>query len=459
MQRAKENQYTFHQPPQCKRQQRTTKERLNSRAEGNRGTQVPSPATKARGQLLAQERDIERLRAEDHTAYCQLRQDLDSGFRNELEKMKDNELGSITHQFRELESGKNRRPTASILTILQASEREIQKQFEQQMQMGNDLLQTELFDQAVRLVKNCDDTCADIKEEYHKELTVFAQCSDKNLTGIRNALLRLDTETSSVATAADGTTVDSAGSQEVGDSYESVGVPVAATTAGEDDNRIVMDGLGVSMAPGQDEGHNSVAAGTHSEVVVDGCNGISEVADAGEILWSQQVASSASVQVPPFHLEALQPASPPTIRLAIPTGSSHSSDDSELEGAQRGATTVSTPNTSTRAQEHLGLAQLGAQMTALLQEITDSTSKLTTVDQTVQTIQEQAFAVKERVTKVEKVGETTRLCAAAIDDGLAKLDKKVLILERDRDIRIEAERAFQESINEKVAVISGTHKA
>jgi hypothetical protein len=98
-------------------------------------------------------------------------------------------------------------------------------------------------------------------------------------------------------------------------------------------------------------------------------------------------------------------------------------------------------------------------MKALLQELTESTSKLTTVDQTVQTVQEQVFDVKERVTKVEKVGETTRLCAAAIDDGLAKLDKKVLILERDRDIRIEAERAFQESINEKVAVISGTHKA
>jgi hypothetical protein len=131
MQRAKEEQYTFHQPPQCKRQQRATTERLNSRAEGNRGTQVPSPATKARGQLLAQERDIERLRAEGHTAKCQLRQDLDSGFRNELEKIKDNELASITHQLRELESGKNRRPTASILTILQASEREIQKQFEE----------------------------------------------------------------------------------------------------------------------------------------------------------------------------------------------------------------------------------------------------------------------------------------------------------------------------------------
>ncbi len=123
-----------------------TTELLNIRVEGNRGTQVPSPATETRGQLLAQERDIARLRAEGHTTKCQLRQDLDNGFRNELEKMKDNELAIITHQLRELESGKNRSPTVSILTILQASEREIQKQFEQQMQMGNDLLQTELFD-------------------------------------------------------------------------------------------------------------------------------------------------------------------------------------------------------------------------------------------------------------------------------------------------------------------------
>ncbi len=79
--------------------------------------------------------------------------------------------------------------------------------------------------------------------------------------------------------------------------YESGGVPVATTTAGEDDSRIVMDGLGVSMAPGQDEGHTSVAAGAHSEVTVDG---ICEVADAGEILLPQQVTSSAPVQVPPL---------------------------------------------------------------------------------------------------------------------------------------------------------------
>jgi hypothetical protein len=99
--------------------------------------------------------------------------------------MKDNELVSITHQIRELETGKNKRMTTSILIILQVSEREIQKQVEQQMQMGNDPLQTELFDQTVWLMKNCDDTRADIKEEYQKELTVFAQRSGYPTTRVR----------------------------------------------------------------------------------------------------------------------------------------------------------------------------------------------------------------------------------------------------------------------------------
>ncbi len=42
------------------------------------------------------------------------------------------------------------------------------------------------------------------------------------------------------------------------------------------------------------------------------------------------------------------------------------------------------------------------------------------------------------MTKVEKVGESTRLCTTTIDDGLVKIDKKVLILEHDRDIRIKS---------------------
>jgi hypothetical protein len=119
---------------------------------------------------------------------------------------------------------------------------------------------------------------------------------------------------------------------------------------------------------------------------------------------------------------------------------------------------ITTDSEDLRTEFRLGLAQIGAQMKVLLQTITKSTSKFTTVDQTVQTVQVETFAVKERVTKVEKVGEATRLSAVAIDDGLVKLDNKVLILERDRDKRTESEGAFQESINEKVAVISGTHK-
>jgi hypothetical protein len=69
------------------------------------------------GQLHSQERDMEQLRVEGHTSR-QLRQDLDNSFRNELEKMKDNELTGITQQLRVIETGKNKSLTASILTTL-----------------------------------------------------------------------------------------------------------------------------------------------------------------------------------------------------------------------------------------------------------------------------------------------------------------------------------------------------
>jgi hypothetical protein len=81
-------------------------------------------------------------------------------------------------------------------------------------------------------------------------------------------------------------------------------------------------------------------------------DGETEVADAGELLLPQQVPSSVVVQVPPLNLAALQSASPPTIRLAPPTGSSHSSDRSEHEAAEHGAASVSTPNASTKVQGH-----------------------------------------------------------------------------------------------------------
>ena len=72
------------------------------------------------------ERDIERLRAEGHTANRQLRQDLDSSFRNELEKIK---------------------------------EQEIRQEFSQHIEEESNLLKSEILDQTVRIIKNCDDSC------------------------------------------------------------------------------------------------------------------------------------------------------------------------------------------------------------------------------------------------------------------------------------------------------------
>ena len=102
--------------------------------------------TKTCGQIHAFEREVERLCMEGRTVIHQLWQELDVTFRNDLEKIKDNELTSITDQFREIESGENKRMTSSILTILQVSEREIQQEFDQQMKKGNDLIQLTVFD-------------------------------------------------------------------------------------------------------------------------------------------------------------------------------------------------------------------------------------------------------------------------------------------------------------------------
>ena len=153
--------------------------------------------TKARGQLLAHERDIERLRAEGHTANHQLRQDLGSSFRNELEKMKDNELATFTQQLREIESGKNKRLTESILTMLHASEWKLQQEFGQRIEGESNLLKSEILDQAVRIRNYCDDSCAVIKhtcavtkQDYQKELTVLAQHTDKNLADRQKKLDR-----------------------------------------------------------------------------------------------------------------------------------------------------------------------------------------------------------------------------------------------------------------------------
>jgi hypothetical protein len=172
-----------------------------------------------------------------------------------------------------------------------------------------------------------------------------------------NALSHLDTESNSATTATERTPADSVVSQEVGDVNDPVGVEVAANSwKGRQSN---CDGRFGSFQ-GEDEGQNGAAACTHSEVTVDG---ETEVPDAGELLLPQQVTSSAVVQVPPLKLAVLHPASPPTIRLATPTGSSHSSDKSAHEGTDHGAASVSTSNVSTNLQGHSGTGETSTSAT------------------------------------------------------------------------------------------------
>ncbi len=260
------------------------------------------------------------------------------------------------------------------------------------------------------------------------------------------ALLRVDTASNSAATATESTTEDSAMSQEVGDANDPVGVEVASTTAGEEGTLVVMTVSGVSKAPDEDEGKNGEAACTHSEVAVDI---VPEVADAGEPLLPQLVTSSTAEKVPPLNLAALQPASPPTIRLTSPPGSSHSSDKSAHEGTEHGAASVSPPDASTKAQGHSSAGEISIfttprevppiSMTKLTTNIEDLRTELrtrdaemrvemkarfedmlkaltvshATVDTRLQSVETQALAVNERITAVEKVGEAKQRQAAA----------------------------------------------
>jgi vacuolar-type H+-ATPase subunit C/Vma6 len=108
----------------------------------------------------------------------------------ELEKIKDNELASITHQLSEIESGKNKKLTVSMRTMLEASVQEIQQEFGQRIEGESNLLMSEILDQAVRIRNYCDVSCAVIKGDYQKELTVLAQRTDKNLADRQKKLDR-----------------------------------------------------------------------------------------------------------------------------------------------------------------------------------------------------------------------------------------------------------------------------
>jgi len=146
--------------------------------------------TKARGKIHEFDRDVERLRVECRTAIHQLRQELDGSFRNEMEKIKDNELASITHQLSEIESGKNKKLTVSMRTMLEASVQEIQQEFGQRIEGESNLLRSEILNHAVRIRNYCDVSCAVIKGDYQKELTVLAQRTDKTLADRQKKLDR-----------------------------------------------------------------------------------------------------------------------------------------------------------------------------------------------------------------------------------------------------------------------------
>jgi hypothetical protein len=85
------------------------------------------------------------------------------------------------------------------------------------------------------------------------------------------------------------------------------------------------------------------------------------------------------------------------------------------------------------------------EMKVLFETLTESTSNLTTVDETVQTVQTQVLTLNERVTnvekvrKVEKIVQVTHRNVDALDNRLGQIDKRVLVLMRDMDSKFQHE--------------------
>ena len=100
--------------------------------------------TKARGKIHEFEREVDRLRVECRTAIHQLRQELDGSFRNEMEKIRNNELASLAGLLKEMERGDNKQLTASISTMLQASEQEIREELARGMTWERNLRKFEM---------------------------------------------------------------------------------------------------------------------------------------------------------------------------------------------------------------------------------------------------------------------------------------------------------------------------
>ena len=107
------------------------------------------------------------VRGRSHKTHRQLRYELDDSFRNDLEKIKDNKLERVTDQLREIESGKNKRMTTSILTMLQASVEGIRQEFHQHITEENNSLKSKIIDRHTQILKLKSEFQDSQKELHH----------------------------------------------------------------------------------------------------------------------------------------------------------------------------------------------------------------------------------------------------------------------------------------------------
>ncbi len=164
------------------------------------------------------------------------------------------------------------------------------------------------------------------------------------------------------------------------------------TTMGAEGNLVVTDGLGASLDPDDDTGQNGAAGRAHSEVVVVA----TEVTTAGQTLLPQLVTSPTSAQIPALTLAEIPPASPSSVRLATPTISSHSADFEDLYTDLRLRDAEMEARTAARD------AARDAHFDDMLKALTVSEERIANVDTSLQSVETQGFAVKERVTEVDR---------------------------------------------------------
>ena len=75
---------------------------------------------------------------EGHTTIHQMWQELDDSFRNEMEKIRNNELVSLGGLLKEMECGENKQLTSSISTMMKASEQGMQQELARDMTRKRD---------------------------------------------------------------------------------------------------------------------------------------------------------------------------------------------------------------------------------------------------------------------------------------------------------------------------------